>query len=264
MRQRRLSPGLPLSALCADFVKLTPKIPMKLPLFSPPTDAAPHRQSAFTLIELLVVIAIIAILAAILFPVFARARENGRRSSCSSNMKQLGLAVIQYTLDYDGRYPFSDQSGVGWKNVTQPYTKSDQLWVCPSNSDKTTGYATPVSQYSKNTVTLKKFFWPSEPAKKTASIPNVSTSIMLVETNDNTAETVFDGGTQCDNASEKCLFAGHLGTGNYLFADGHVKALRPEQSYVPLDMWRTNNAATTTLPGGTLGTMIQAAIDNYS
>ncbi len=63
------------------------------------------RFSAFTLIELLVVIAIIAILAAILFPVFARARENARRSSCSSNLKQLGLALAQYTQDYDGSYP---------------------------------------------------------------------------------------------------------------------------------------------------------------
>src|SRR5687767_16034754 len=66
------------------------------------------RQSlkrGFTLIELLVVIAIIAIIAAILFPVFARARENARRSACSSNMKQLGLAVIQYAQDYDEIMP---------------------------------------------------------------------------------------------------------------------------------------------------------------
>ena len=62
-------------------------------------------RRAFTLIELLVVIAIIALLAAILFPVFARARENARRSSCGSNMKQMGLAVQQYSQDYDERFP---------------------------------------------------------------------------------------------------------------------------------------------------------------
>ncbi len=65
------------------------------------------KRFAFTLIELLVVIAIIAILAAILFPVFARARENARRSSCQSNLKQIGLGVMQYIQDYDEKYPFT-------------------------------------------------------------------------------------------------------------------------------------------------------------
>lgn len=64
-----------------------------------------YHRKAFTLIELLVVIAIIAILASILFPVFARARENARRTSCVSNLKQLGLGMMQYTQDYDERYP---------------------------------------------------------------------------------------------------------------------------------------------------------------
>ncbi len=68
-------------------------------------------KSAFTLIELLVVIAIIAILAAILFPVFARARENARRSSCTSNLKQIGLGIIQYAQDYDEKYPVLRNNG---------------------------------------------------------------------------------------------------------------------------------------------------------
>jgi prepilin-type N-terminal cleavage/methylation domain-containing protein/prepilin-type processing-associated H-X9-DG protein len=121
----------------------------------------------FTLIELLVVLAIIGILAAILFPVFARARENARRASCMSNMKQMGMGVLQYIQDYDEHYPIawyganpddntisykqtqpgtpgyqfatygaSDSVGVGhwitWMDLIYPYVKSVQLFECPS------------------------------------------------------------------------------------------------------------------------------------
>jgi len=89
----------------------------------------------FTLIELLVVIAIIAILASILFPVFARARENARRSSCQSNLKQIGLGLMQYVQDYDEKYPNGlNQLGAGWIAQVNPYTKSVQLFFCPSDS----------------------------------------------------------------------------------------------------------------------------------
>src|SRR5262245_61739534 len=106
-----------------------------------------HRSHGFTLIELLVVIAIIAILAAILFPVFARARENARRASCQSNLKQIALGMHQYTQDYDERFPgnhVGDGSGcpggngldcspptAGWGAVIQPYIKSWQILQCP-------------------------------------------------------------------------------------------------------------------------------------
>ncbi|MCC7491100.1 MAG: prepilin-type N-terminal cleavage/methylation domain-containing protein [Fimbriimonadaceae bacterium] len=110
------------------------------------------RRRGFTLIELLVVIAIIAILAAILFPVFAKAREKARQSSCMSNVKQIGLAMRQYTTDYDERVQISRNGGTWWPGVNAkasytlppadnltywgnflvPYTKNTDIWRCPS------------------------------------------------------------------------------------------------------------------------------------
>ncbi|MBI2299270.1 MAG: prepilin-type N-terminal cleavage/methylation domain-containing protein [Armatimonadetes bacterium] len=99
-----------------------------------------RRQHGFTLIELLVVIAIIAILAAILFPVFAKAREKARQSSCSSNVKQMALALLQYVQDYDERFGngggYNGTSGDArqWPLAIEPYTKNVQLFQCPSQT----------------------------------------------------------------------------------------------------------------------------------
>jgi len=104
-----------------------------------------QRRNAFTLIELLVVIAIIAILAAILFPVFAAARESARKTSCLSNTKQLGLGMMQYLQDYDEKFPawqwggtppndrFHEDSGSYWCNAIYPYVKNTAVYRCPSD-----------------------------------------------------------------------------------------------------------------------------------
>ncbi len=123
------------------------------------------RTRAFTLIELLVVIAIIAILAAILFPVFAQAREKARATSCLSNAKQIGLGLHMYLQDYDERFVPTRQSdptdicgaggsainGTQWNAIIQPYLKNTQIFVCPSDS---TGPGTGVSQSRKRSFVL--------------------------------------------------------------------------------------------------------------
>jgi len=100
-------------------------------------------RRAFTLIELLVVIAIIAILAAILFPVFAQARDAARKTACLSNQKQIGLGMLMYVQDYDTTWPaqptdgylIAGAGGLPWnyKDSILPYTKNEQIWLCPSN-----------------------------------------------------------------------------------------------------------------------------------
>ena len=101
------------------------------------------RNTGFTLIELLVVIAIIAILAAILFPVFAKVREKARQTACLSNMKQLGLAFAQYNDDYDEQTPngynASFPGGDGWGGELYPYVKSNAVFVCPDDSPGSIG-----------------------------------------------------------------------------------------------------------------------------
>jgi prepilin-type N-terminal cleavage/methylation domain-containing protein/prepilin-type processing-associated H-X9-DG protein len=119
-----------------------------------------QQREAFTLIELLVVIVIISILAAILFPVFARARENARRASCMSNLKQIGLAIMQYTQDYDEKFPIAwrtksiklpynnfTSSYVTWVDQIYPYVNNLQVFQCPSQSFSPNGGSSPAMMH---------------------------------------------------------------------------------------------------------------------
>ena len=210
-----------------------------------------NSHIGFTLIELLVVIAIIAILAAILFPVFARARENARRASCMSNLKQIGLGMMMYVQDYDEQYPvgivgdldvdastplsgsayctgmpcddFTVSDGhattgklMSWMDLLQPYTKSVQIFVCPSQQySQYGGYGYNV--YINNLKT-------TNPPIKMASLNNPSTTAMLMDCNrsycvyGSPAQAVFVPQTRPDCAP-------HLDGYNMAFADGHVKWL---------------------------------------
>lgn len=196
-----------------------------------------YRQArqAFTLIELLVVIAIVAVLAAILFPVFARARENARRASCQSNEKNLMLSVMQYTQDYDERMPLHWAGGVDpklqWVQTLQPYVKNFQVFFCPSAKDKNSGATVSSANiaYGYNFAYLN--------AVALAAINEPSETIVLADTGLNGTSYVIDrtNATRLPNDI-------HLEGCNFAFADGHVKWMKakPVIDLTPKNLWDTN------------------------
>ena len=229
---------------------------MYKPQLSALRPSSAHTRSAFTLIELLVVIAIIAILAAILFPVFARARENARRSSCQSNLKQIGLGILQYAQDYDERFP-GRNTGVGafgdaqsWRRVIYPYVKSTQIFACPSN----TGNSSLENDSSAASLAALPAGAPTFPRSYACNGGDTSgygggTAPMLINGGvnlsqlDDSARTVLvtESGSgwiysEMNLSDNNTFFTGHLGQVNFLFADGHVKSLKPSATSNP-NMW---------------------------
>ncbi len=213
-----------------------------------------QKKKGFTLIELLVVIAIIAILAAILFPVFARARENARRASCQSNLKQLGLGVFQYTQDYDEKYPtvssgltaatISATNPYGWADALQPYLKSTQLFQCPSETAAPGPANTTTATLSPDPATAgytDYWFNGVLGGMSQAAVEAVSLTIMNGDGTSNTSRYNYNGedvGTTgavgaADVSGALTYITGlgtahgrHLDGGNFAFADGHVKWLK--------------------------------------
>jgi len=227
-----------------------------------PRRQSSHRAPGFTLIELLVVIAIIALLAALLFPVFARVRENARRAACESNLKQIALAFSQYSQDYDENLPpreYSDTAGfaVSWRQLTNAYAKSAHVYSCPSNPfnnlpANADDQDFPVSYGGNDTVLLA-----SGTTIELSRIQNPATIFLVSESdgggsklnNPPNPPALIDcqTGGVCDNpeiGSHTDLYAGHTGRSNWLFADGHVRALRPTETCRDSDMWDLVNSNT--------------------
>ncbi len=209
-------------------------------------NATKKERRAFTLIELLVVIAIIAILAAILFPVFARARENARRTSCMSNLKQINLGWKQYIQDYDEQMPAYARGSVasnpgGVFESLQPYLKSVQIFQCPSESH---GPADPgVSGYTNYALNLWVGYGGSYgSAGSLAAVDSPTLVVNFMDYNYSTGRTWFTGeyGHNCVSAGQLCtpglatLSSGfglrHLDGINYAFVDGHVKWYKSQEA----------------------------------
>ncbi len=224
------------------------------------------RRSAFTLIELLVVIAIIAILAAILFPVFARARENARRTSCMSNLKQIGLGAAQYIQDYDGYYFTQNPAPLGAWAVVQPYVKSIQLFQCPSETTppSTDPNAEPYSGTYGNTSYADYFFnsglTNGIPGRSESELTFPSVTILAGDNGPYNSANYrpYGAGYGCAGLVASCTTEAidmtaakrHLETANYLFCDGHVKSLRPTQIYGNAVPFTTSGSAPTFHPQG--------------
>jgi prepilin-type N-terminal cleavage/methylation domain-containing protein/prepilin-type processing-associated H-X9-DG protein len=259
------------------------------------------RPLGFTLIELLVVIAIIAILAAILFPVFAQAREKARQTACLSNTKQIGLGFAMYTQDYDERVPpqfplapprdggqHFVRNGMGFvplESLLEPYIKNNGVWSCPSapsgpvdrncanfwdgrycqalaGTQRSFSYVGSINTREggakdRNTGMSGIVEWNEKPAESLAAIEAPADTIGIVEIrgyNGNVEGAAGDAlmGTPwgsaltgcdtykfagrllgqdaatsggCGDYSTRAGIRGHMGMGNYVFLDGHVKAL---------------------------------------
>lgn len=252
------------------------------------------RRRGFTLIELLVVIAIIAILAAILFPVFAQARDKARAAACLSNVKQIALGVQMYTQDYDETLPhqqadyadfLSAAAGPNWAKGIQPYMKNDQLYKCPSAplEPRNPTAPTPRNSYQGNAVVLSRtgvalaripaptdivfcqenfFSWLvawNRPAQVNLNPPQFQYWHLI------DCRPQFAGPPQVSPGCAEQYNSRHFGGGNIVFCDGHAKYMnfRSVRSghfgLVPDEGWRGDQVQSFCNTGGCGGTRYTSA-----
>jgi len=205
------------------------------------------KSRGFTLIELLVVIAIITILAALLFPVFAQAKEAAKKTACLSNDNQLSLGVLLYSNDYDDELmPIADPTNtVLWVDLEEPYIKNVQVRVCPDDQNDTVSYGLNsllfVDLYGLPTGALAPLYnmsqlvFPSE----TVMVSELGTADDLTTQRPNTYKVVVPDDDINDVYDGRPIFR-HFSGDNLGFFDGHTAAKRKEQFYVgwsPADYW---------------------------
>ncbi len=196
------------------------------------------RSRGFTLIELLVVIAIIAILAAILFPVFARAREKARQASCLSNCKQMGLAVMMYAQDYDETLPMASNTGgpftyngynhtaMLWYMAIEPYHKNIQLFNCPSSDVTWRGQYTGDTRYGVN---CRVTYYDNNPRRGStlAQIAYPAETVIIADSDwtHSTADYGFSNSYMLTIPFHASRFIPqrHNGGANLILCDGHAK-----------------------------------------
>lgn len=240
-------------------------------------SSLPGHRRAFTLIELLVSIAIISMLAAILFPVFSRVRENARRTTCASNLKQIGMAMQMYTDDNDGFYmniinpgtvtysnwvsgnvqytqfSFPDDQSLHWRKLLVPYTKTEAIFNCPT-------FPLAGSEAEKHSSPEQDIAW-TGPRSYVPNLRLLTFPIILINSPFGFQNHVTVPTMSVNSPSQKILigelsglyddiaspynttasafpaFTSHNGVTNFLFCDGHVKSMKPTQTVSSFNMW---------------------------
>lgn len=210
------------------------------------------RRRGFTLVELLIVTAIIAVLAALLFPVFAQARERARSATCLSHLRNLDTAMLMYAQDYDEHLPLAAAPTtvkpffLAWHNLIDPYVRNKQVWLCPSSQiPPTDADGTPTSHFGYNAYYLARL------SLDFSSIGTTAAGVGLGEVA-SPAETVVLTDARASMANSRCgpdgkyllppslaatdcwgrPSANHSGGCSIAWLDGHVRWMRPEQFYL--------------------------------